>query len=153
MNKIETFTLPETRFLSNFYPYKNKEGDQYPEKVVVFFEGLEFDCTEKAYQAAKTFDLELRKEISKMTPYQAKEYWENRGDQVRPDWPAVKLGIMYDLNLQKYHNNPALGQMLLATGDAVLEEGNTWGDTFWGICDGVGENHLGRILMQIRAAL
>jgi predicted NAD-dependent protein-ADP-ribosyltransferase YbiA (DUF1768 family) len=27
---------------------------------------------------------------------------------------------------------------------------NYWNDKFWGICKGVGENHLGKILMQIR---
>jgi predicted NAD-dependent protein-ADP-ribosyltransferase YbiA (DUF1768 family) len=34
-----------------------------------------------------------------------------------------------------------------------LIEENTWGDTFWGICKGQGENHLGRLLMQIRDEL
>ena len=37
MKKIETFTLSETRFLSNFYPYKNKQGEKYSEKVRLFW--------------------------------------------------------------------------------------------------------------------
>ena len=40
--------------------------------------------------------------------------------------------------------------MLLDTGGAVLIEGNTWNDTFWGACNGKGLNHLGRILMTLR---
>lgn len=60
---------------------------------------------------------------------------------------------MQDLVWQKFSNSPELAKMLLETGDAVLEEGNDWGDTFWGICDGKGENHLGKILMHTREKL
>jgi predicted NAD-dependent protein-ADP-ribosyltransferase YbiA (DUF1768 family) len=40
---------------------------------------------------------------------------------------------------------------LLATGTFHIEETNTWGDVFWGVCRGRGENHLGKILMRERA--
>jgi len=56
---------------------------------------------------------------------------------------------MLDLVRKKFEN-PLLRAMLLATEDAVLVEGNTWNDTFWGVCRGRGENWLGRILMQVR---
>lgn len=39
---------------------------------------------------------------------------------------------------------------LLATRDRMLIEGNDWGDTFWGMVDGEGENNLGKILMRVR---
>ena len=39
---------------------------------------------------------------------------------------------------------------LLDTGDAILIEGNDWGDRYWGVCDGVGQNKLGLILMGLR---
>ena len=45
---------------------------------------------------------------------------------------------------------PALRDALLATGDAELVEGNTWGDTYWGVCGGRGRNQLGRTLTRIR---
>lgn len=150
MKKIETFTLPETRFLSNFYPYKNKQGDKYPEKVTVLFEGIEFDCTENAYQAAKTLDMSIRLEISKMNPFQSKKYWIDKEGQVRSDWDDVKDTLMLEFNIQKFHGNKDLWNMLAATGDAELIEGNTWGDIYWGICDGIGQNKLGKILQQIR---
>lgn len=127
MKKIETFTLPKTRFLSNFYPYKDKEGNKYSEKVTVFFEGVEFDCTENAYQAAKTLDMELRKEISRMNPFQSKKYWRDKENEVRADWEEVKFSILRDLNFQKFNNSSELRKMLLDTEDAILEEGNTWG--------------------------
>ena len=53
----------------------------------------------------------------------------------------------------KFEQNPQLREMLLATGDAYLEEGNTWGDRTWGTVNGVGANNLGRILMDVREGL
>ena len=45
---------------------------------------------------------------------------------------------------------PELRDALLATGDAELVEGNTWGDVYWGVCGGRGRNQLGRTLMRVR---
>ena len=57
---------------------------------------------------------------------------------------------MEDLIYQKFSTNPELAAKLIATGDALLVEGNWWHDTFFGVCDGKGENHLGLILMRVR---
>ncbi len=46
-----------------------------------------------------------------------------------------------------------LAEKLLATGDDELVEHNTWDDSFWGTCNGEGENHLGKILMKVRQEL
>ncbi len=153
MKKVETFTLPESRFLSNFYPYKNKEGDKYPHKISIEFEGICYDCTENAYQAAKSLNSEVRKLIAAMSPFESKKYWEDKKDQVRPDWNQVKDELMKNFNEQKFYNHPELGKMLKNTEDAILEEGNTWGDVYWGVCNGVGENKLGKLLMEIRSNL
>ena len=48
--------------------------------------------------------------------------------------------------------NPHLKELLLATGTAELIEGNTWNDTYWGVCNGKGKNMLGKTLMDCRAA-
>jgi hypothetical protein len=60
---------------------------------------------------------------------------------------------MEDINWQKYSQSPELTQKLLDTGDAVIEEGNTWGDTFWGVSGGEGRNELGKIIEDIRDKL
>ncbi len=63
---------------------------------------------------------------------------------------------MEDLVRQKFSLYTTLREMLLATGDEELVEGNYWCDNFWGACwcpDCEGKekhNHLGRILMKIR---
>ncbi|MBK9336371.1 MAG: NADAR family protein [Lewinellaceae bacterium] len=54
----------------------------------------------------------------------------------------------------KFSQEPFL-TWLLETGDANLQEGNTWSDTFWGVDleTGAGENNLGKLLMEIREHL
>ena len=60
---------------------------------------------------------------------------------------------MYEIVKDKFSRNPELRVKLLNTGDIELIEGNYWGDTFWGVCNGKGENHLGKILMRVRKEL
>lgn len=152
MKKIKTFTLPETRFLSNFYPHK-KDGSKYPHSVSVKLDDVVYDCTETAYQAAKTTNKEERQMIRVMSPYHAKAYWIGYEDKIRPDWEQIKDDVMRDLVTQKFKNNKELKQMLLNTGVAILEEGNDWDDTYWGISNGRGDNRLGKILMELRSKL
>lgn len=130
----------EYRFLSNFYP------------ATVEYDGLEYSSTEHAYQAAKTEDAAQRRRIREaQKPGDAKRL----GKQVkmRTDWEQIKVGVMKDLVRQKFTNHKELKEKLLATGDAHLEETNTWNDTFWGVCKGKGQNHLGKILMEVREEL
>jgi ribA/ribD-fused uncharacterized protein len=79
----------------------------------------------------------------------------NAGRQVqaRPDWEQVKVGIMEQLVRLKFTTHSSLRDQLLATGDAELLEGNTWKDTFWGVCRGQGRNELDKILMKVRSEL
>lgn len=53
----------------------------------------------------------------------------------------------------KFEAHEDLAERLLNTGDAVLEKAAA-NDPFWGIgTDGLGKNHLGTLLMEIRAEL
>ena len=127
------------RWLSNFWP------------ASVTLEGMVFGTVEAAYQAAKTLDLEHRRTIAGLAkPGQAKRF--GRKLKVRDDWQEVKLAVMENLLRQKFANAD-LRQKLLDTGDAYLEESNAWGDRWWGVCDGKGENHLGKLLMSVREEL
>lgn len=72
---------------------------------------------------------------------------------LRKDWESVKFSIMKDLVKAKFTQNPDLAEKLLATDNAHLEEGNTWGDRIWGTVNGTGANKLGIILMQVRDEL
>ena len=135
--RIERFA-GQYRFLSNFYLCN------------VMLDGVSYPSTENAYQAAKTLDHELRKQFQSCTASAAKK--GGRYLPLRKDWESAKLGVMLDL-LRKKFARGAIRDQLLATGDVELIEGNTWGDTYWGVCGGVGENMLGKLLMQVRAEL
>ena len=60
---------------------------------------------------------------------------------------------MFDIVLSKFASNPVLKNLLLDTNNEELVEGNTWNDTYWGACNGRGQNHLGKILMKVRSLL
>jgi ribA/ribD-fused uncharacterized protein len=134
---IDSFSGPN-RFLSNFWPCR------------VFLDERVYTSTENAYQAAKTLIFDDRKPFESCAPGQAKRL--GRRLIIRTDWEEVKLKVMEELLRQKF-SYPALKEMLLATGDQKIEEGNYWGDTFWGVCRGVGHNHLGKLLMTLRGEL
>jgi ribA/ribD-fused uncharacterized protein len=136
---IKGFTSDEYRWLSNFY------------SADVEFEGLIFPSTEHAYQAAKCFDPERRKEFITLTAGQAKKL--GRKVEVRADWDNVKCDVMETVLRSKFTRHADLREKLLATGDKYLEETNWWGDTYWGVCRGVGMNMLGCALMKIRREL
>lgn len=96
----------------------------------------------------KSFNLEDRKLIANApTPGKAKFF--GRRLNLRPDWKIVRIDIMHDALEEKFKDSN-LSNLLLATGDEELIEGNYWNDTYWGVCNGVGENHLGKLLMEIR---
>lgn len=117
----------------------------------VVYEGMLFPTVEHAYQAAKTLDWNSREEIRKA--YSAgKAKQMGKRVQLRDDWKDVRLHIMEILLRQKFNVEPYRG-LLLATGNTELIEGNWWNDTFWGVCRGKGENHLGKLIMEIRSQI
>jgi len=141
MSSINGFS-GDFRWLSNFW------------QASVMYEGAWYESTEAAYQAAKTLDLELRKQFqsgSGITCGQAKRLGQKL--DLRPDWEDIKQQVMYDVCMDKFSRHADLRELLLMTGDAYLEETNHWHDTYWGVCNGVGENHLGKILTRIREEL
>jgi ribA/ribD-fused uncharacterized protein len=128
----------EYRWLSNFAI------------CVVVIDGKTYPSTENAYQAAKTVIDSERLPFQFMTAGQAKR--SGKRVAMRNDWDDIKISVMEDITRQKYSRNPFKSK-LLETGNQEIQEGNTWGDTFWGICKGKGENNLGKIIMKIREEL
>lgn len=124
------------RFLSNFWPAPIRYG------------GILFPTTEHAYQACKSDNVNEATRVSLLkSPGDAKRV--GRTLAVRKDWEQVKEQIMLDVLRLKF-TLPDLRRRLLATGDVQLVEGNTWGDRYWGVCNGTGANRLGKLLMQVR---
>lgn len=129
----------EYAFLSNFF------------EIPAYYSGILYQNSEAAFQAQKTLDPKEREKFSTMNPSEAKR--AGRDVVLRDDWEHVKDGIMFDIVLSKFVSNPVLKKLLLDTGDEELIEGNTWNDTYWGVYNGKGQNHLGKILMKVRSLL
>lgn len=120
--------------------------------TLLYYDGIRYTSVETAFQANKTLDIELRKRIARYTPKEAKK--AGRHLELRPDWSSIKDQIMYELVRQKFSSDDfGYKSKLLATGDEYIEEDNSWGDTYWGVCKGKGENKLGKILMRVRSEL
>lgn len=123
-------------FLSNYY------------ELPLYFEGAWYPTAEHAFQAAKTTNEEMRTAIRKSnSPAKAKRMGRNL--TLRPRWDSMRVEVMRTILRSKFKDMVMRG-MLMSTGDADLIEGNTWGDTFWGVCRGRGQNTLGQLLMEIR---
>jgi ribA/ribD-fused uncharacterized protein len=136
--KIKQFS-GKYRFLSNFKP------------VEVELNGIHYASVEHGYQALKATNVEDHNMVaSQPTAGLAKK--AGRSIKVRPDWDSIKLSVMEKLVRSKFRWS-VMADMLLDTGTAELIEGNNWNDTYWGVCRGVGENHLGKILMKVRRLL
>ena len=137
-------------FLSNFHT-----GDPIP------LVGLPADCfleeaptAEHLFQALKSNDWTVRLYVLQaLTPRIAK--LRGRSIALRGDWEAVKARIMLGVVRAKFAPGGRLTAKLIATGEAHLMEGNTWGDTTWGCVwhpqrGWVGQNLLGEILGHVR---
>lgn len=137
-NVISGFT-GEYRWLSNFY------------SAQILYRGCIYPTVEHAYQAAKCvyendrFSIQIAK-----TPGEAKRL--GKKIDCRANWNKKKLGVMRELLYRKFSEKNLRG-MLLRTGKKRLIEENSWKDTFWGKCNGEGENHLGKLLMEVREEL
>lgn len=136
--KIDKFD-GEYAFLSNFYPAR------------INMDGMSFQSSEAAYQAQKCLNTMDKFQFCELGPREAKKL--GRKVQLRPDWEQIKDGVMAKILNLKFRQHPNLGNLLIATGDAELVEGNHWHDTYWGVCEGEGQNKLGKLLMQVRSEL
>lgn len=129
----------EYRWLSNFWASPITFGD------------ITFPTVEHAYQAAKSTNPDEWKYIASL-PTAKRAKGAGSVVKLRPGWDDMKIDVMRELIQAKFLHDD-LREKLLATGDAELIEGNYWGDTFWGVCKGKGQNNLGKLLMEERARL
>lgn len=128
------------RFLSNFWP------------SLITVNGVQFATVEHAYQAAKAWsDPSYVAAVALAeTPGKAKRL--GRFAKLDDRWEERKVTVMHLLLRSKFQI-PNLRDALIATRSRELVEDNAWGDRFWGVCRGSGENKLGRLLMKVRGEI
>lgn len=122
----------------------------------LIYRGIDYPTAEHAYQHAKNYldsKLEAICTDPESTPGQAKR--AGRKTEMTKWFKDNRLIVMEEITRAKYRQNAALTEKLLTTGLQEIQEGNTWNDTFWGIClhSGEGQNHLGKILMKTRTKI
>jgi ribA/ribD-fused uncharacterized protein len=145
---IKGFT-GDYRWLSNFW------------SADILFEGITFPSTEHAYVYSKLTEEDKTnlsvgsglQQLLAQSAGQMKRF--GRSVQIRKNFDDIKVSVMTEITAVKYSAaNPELVENLLATGNAYIEETNSWGDTFWGVSiEGVGLNNLGKIIMARRDIL
>lgn len=125
-------------FLSNFYP------------CTIVIDGFEYQSAEAAFQGQKSVQ-HAHLFTGNITPLEAKRLERRVPIDVR-EWNARRLEVMKRVVWAKFAQNPKLRKLLIAVTEPIVED-NTWGDTYWGKCRGVGSNHLGQILQEVRDSL
>jgi len=145
-------------FLSNFYPCEIKhKGISYPSVehyyVAQKFRGMQF------YGGYHFTEPDFKEMISSIKdPSDAKKLGRTR--KIRSDWDSIKDDVMSFGVTYKFTKHQDLKDMLLATGDDHIIEGNYHHDNYWGDCrcdncnlKGGGENKLGILQMSIRESI
>ena len=129
----------DNRWLSNFA------------KVDVEYDGMTYPSVEHAWVASKSSNEDFRKKCSDSSIHPAEV--KKMGDKVkvRSEWHDVKVNIMKELLVSKFNKEP-FKTKLIETKNTYIQEGNWWGDTFWGYClkTSNGRNLLGELIMEVR---
>jgi ribA/ribD-fused uncharacterized protein len=123
-------------FLSNFW------------ECTVVYDGMRYGNAEAAFQAQKCVDSTDKYKFIALDGAKAKAM--GKRVELREDWDAVKLDVMYKVLQAKFAQNPDLYNKLKDTGNEEIIETNWWYDRYWGVYNGEGQNHLGKLLMWIR---
>jgi ribA/ribD-fused uncharacterized protein len=151
---------------------KNWFSNMEPLDKPFIYQDIDWHTVENFYQAMKTEtrEVELRRRISRMNPYEAKKFCSSRANNftLRPDWDEIKLEVMEYALRHKFGPHTSWRKKLMETTEEIVEW-NNWHDNFWGSCtcnrcttrdgsDGYhggtawksGQNHLGKLLMKLR---
>lgn len=131
-------------------------------KELSTFHSAPFTLDEKAWPTVEHYvqamkypaDPEFQEQIRQTkTAAQARKLGTTKDHPVRDDWPTEQLEVMKKALRAKFEQNTSLRNLLLSTGSKELIEISTT-DDFWGRGrKGTGENHLGKLLMELRSSL
>lgn len=134
-------------FMNGWYVFDNFAPFQ------VSWRGKLYPTSEHAYQAAHFFEtnpeLSERIRLAK-SPREASDMANENAHLEDPDWQSKKLEIMREIVRTKLEQHPYVRQILMESGDRPIVEMND-ADEFWGwgkTHD--GQNHLGKIWMELR---
>lgn len=130
-------------YLSNFSRHTIQLDNKRWPTVEHYFQAMKFpNDPERQERIRRADNPKLAKKIA----------WE-KDARIRSDWDNIRSDIMLKALRAKFTQHPELQRDLLDTGSEELIE-HTRNDSYWGDGgDGVGQNKLGQLLMQIRNEL
>ncbi len=139
---IITFAPKHHQFLSYFY-----------DKAPLFDKnGISFKSVYQAFIAEMTDDIAIKRQISLLKTSAEIRIFEL--SLLKPlHTPQWRLKKMFDLNVRKFVEYPALRKKLKNTLPYILENNLFYEELFWGKYKGEGLNNHGIILMDIRACI
>ncbi len=145
------------RIISNFSGEYNFLSNFYPSIIRIPNQEWEYRTVEHYFQAQKTPRGSSAHERIQEARTAAEAKKLGRQLKIHKRWDDVKVGIMLAGLNYKFKSHESLGKRLLDTGDAILIEGNTWHDIFWGMVmikgEWTGLNMLGVLLMHVRQSM
>jgi ribA/ribD-fused uncharacterized protein len=155
------------RFRGEYFPFSN----MYP-----LPSWIEADCgvlvptSEHAYMANRFKDVRIQLAVAAARGLEtskamyrdglaakklAYEFIASGEELVAAD-PIARIALMKRVVNKKINENDSIRALLISTDEEDIQEGNDWGDTFWGISpvgSGSGQNNLGKIYMELRSKL
>ena len=147
-----SYVEAQNKFYLNLWPsWELHKEDRFEfsnmELATVEYDGITYPSVENFYQAMKTTDNAERRQLSRLSPFDSKKAKKT----LRKDWNDIKVDVMR-YGLQKKFSQEPFRRRLEQSKPRTLIEWNWWRDTFWGIDinSGVGENMLGKLIMEIR---
>ena len=141
-NKQIFFYGPEFYVFSNFSSFKLE------------WRGELWMTSEHAYHSEKFDDENIKEEIrNARSAHDSLKIAQKYKDKYRGGWDDIKLKIMKKILQAKVEQHPYVKKKLLESGDKELVE-DSWRDSYWGWGPNKdGENHLGKLWMEVRDEL
>jgi len=130
---------------NEFYVFSNYSS------FAIDWKGKLYPTSEHVYHSEK-FEEEKMKELIRnaRSAHDSQKLAEANVDKYRKDWDKVRLKIMKEILLVKVIQHPYVKKKLLQSENKELIE-DSWRDSFWGWGPNRdGENHLGKLWMEIR---
>jgi ribA/ribD-fused uncharacterized protein len=118
------------------------------------WKGKWYMTSEHAYQAEKFEEENLKEMIrNSQSAHDAKKLAQANEDKYIKNWNEIRIGVMKEIIKEKVKQHSYVREKLLKTDDKQIIE-DSWRDDFWGWGPNKdGQNHLGKLWMEIRKEL
>lgn len=115
------------------------------------WKGYDWMTSEHAYHSEKFEDENILKQLKETrSAHDAFKFAVANKNKYKKNWDDIKLSVMKEILRAKVEQHPYVKKKLLESGNKELIE-NSWRDSFWGWGENKnGQNHLGKLWMEVR---